>query len=84
MQSSQKSKESNGAKKLVIKPFKTQPKLPENYEDATWSKLKEAINAVNNKISTQIKNLDKDATALNLEFESWKKKAERSDTEKGE
>jgi cullin-4 len=41
---------SNGTqKKLVIKPFKTQPKLPESYEEETWAKLKAAISAVNNK-----------------------------------
>lgn len=27
-------------KKLTIKPFKTQPKLPENFADVTWEKLK--------------------------------------------
>lgn len=26
-------------KKMVIKPFKVQPKLPENFEDDTWEKL---------------------------------------------
>ena len=26
----------NSKKKLVIQPFKTQPKLPENFEDNTW------------------------------------------------
>ena len=27
-------------KKMVIRPFKVQPKLPENFEDTTWDKLK--------------------------------------------
>jgi hypothetical protein len=27
-------------KKMVIKPFKVQPKLPDNFEDATWEKLR--------------------------------------------
>lgn len=27
-------------KKMVIKPFKVQPKLPDNFEDDTWEKLK--------------------------------------------
>jgi hypothetical protein len=27
-------------KKMVIKPFKVQPKLPDNFEDDTWEKLR--------------------------------------------
>lgn len=30
----------------MIKPFKVQPKVPENYADETWLKLKSAIQAV--------------------------------------
>nr|DBA21038.1 TPA: hypothetical protein GDO54_017759 [Pyxicephalus adspersus] len=41
------------AKKLVIKNFKDKPKLPENYTDDTWQKLKEAVEAIQN--STSIK-----------------------------
>ncbi|KAJ8348761.1 hypothetical protein SKAU_G00273500 [Synaphobranchus kaupii] len=41
------------AKKLVIKNFKEKPKLPENYTDDTWQKLKEAVEAIQN--STSIK-----------------------------
>ncbi|NWR66046.1 CUL4B protein, partial [Bucorvus abyssinicus] len=41
------------AKKLVIKNFKAKPKLPENYTDETWQKLKEAVEAIQN--STSIK-----------------------------
>uniref|UniRef100_A0A8C2LSN9 Cullin N-terminal domain-containing protein n=1 Tax=Cricetulus griseus TaxID=10029 RepID=A0A8C2LSN9_CRIGR len=41
------------AKKLVIKNFKDKPKLPENYTDKTWKKLKEAVEAIQN--STSIK-----------------------------
>ncbi|XP_073497173.1 cullin-4B [Phyllobates terribilis] len=41
------------AKKLVIKNFKEKPKLPENYTDETWQKLKEAVDAIEN--STSIK-----------------------------
>ncbi|XP_049623516.1 cullin-4B isoform X2 [Suncus etruscus] len=41
------------AKKLVIKNFKDKPKLPENYTDETWHKLKEAVEAIQN--STSIK-----------------------------
>ncbi|XP_055981824.1 cullin-4B isoform X3 [Sorex fumeus] len=41
------------AKKLVIKNFKDKPKLPENYTDETWNKLKEAVEAIQN--STSIK-----------------------------
>ncbi|RZF38435.1 hypothetical protein LSTR_LSTR011925 [Laodelphax striatellus] len=33
-------------KKLVIKNFKEKPKLPENYQEATWEKLKEAVIAI--------------------------------------
>ena len=42
------------AKKLVIKPFKSQPKLPPNYEQDTWAKLASALHAVNAKVSTDI------------------------------
>ncbi|KAI1902778.1 hypothetical protein AGOR_G00019500 [Albula goreensis] len=41
------------AKKLIIKNFKEKPKLPENYTDETWQKLKEAVEAIQN--STSIK-----------------------------
>ncbi|XP_069603296.1 cullin-4B [Ranitomeya imitator] len=41
------------AKKLVIKNFKEKPKLPENYTDETWQKLKEAVDAIEK--STSIK-----------------------------
>uniref|UniRef100_A0A5F8GLE1 Cullin-4B n=1 Tax=Monodelphis domestica TaxID=13616 RepID=A0A5F8GLE1_MONDO len=41
------------AKKLVIKNFKEKPKLPENYTDETWQKLKEAVEAIQK--STSIK-----------------------------
>ncbi|XP_040904868.1 cullin-4B [Toxotes jaculatrix] len=41
------------AKKLVIKNFKEKPKLPENYTQDTWQKLKEAVEAIQN--STSIK-----------------------------
>ncbi|KAJ1531537.1 hypothetical protein ONE63_000212 [Megalurothrips usitatus] len=34
------------AKKLVIKNFKEKPKLPDNYEEQTWEKLKEAVIAI--------------------------------------
>ncbi|GAB1605805.1 cullin-4A-like [Argonauta hians] len=36
------------AKKLVIKNFKEKPKLPENYQQDTWQKLKEAVEAIHN------------------------------------
>ncbi|XP_044060847.1 cullin-4B [Siniperca chuatsi] len=41
------------AKKLVIKNFKEKPKLPENYTQETWQKLREAVEAIQN--STSIK-----------------------------
>ncbi|XP_045496375.1 cullin-4A isoform X2 [Colias croceus] len=34
------------AKKLVIKNFKSKPNLPENYQETTWSKLREAVIAI--------------------------------------
>lgn len=39
--------------KLYIISFKDKPKLPENYTDETWQKLKEAVEAIQN--STSIK-----------------------------
>lgn len=36
-------------RKMVIKPFKVQPKLPENFENETWEKLKVAVSNVYNK-----------------------------------
>ncbi|KAH7426369.1 hypothetical protein KP509_11G098900 [Ceratopteris richardii] len=33
-------------KRLVIKPFKEKPKLPLNFEEVTWAKIKEAITAI--------------------------------------
>jgi len=41
-------KTSGVAKKLVIKNFKEKPKLPENYQEETWKKLKEAVAAIHN------------------------------------
>lgn len=41
---------STGAKKkIVIKPFKVQPKLPDNFEDNTWEKLQRAVSAIQKK-----------------------------------
>lgn len=39
---------------MVIKPFKTQPKIPENYEQSTWEKLAVAVRAVNSKVAVSI------------------------------
>lgn len=46
-------------KKLVIKPLKTKPELPENFEVVTWAKLQEAITAVHckRKVSTSLEEL---------------------------
>ncbi|XP_070538317.1 cullin-4A-like [Ptychodera flava] len=38
-------------KKLVIKNFKVKPELPENYQETTWQKLKEAVQAIHNHTS---------------------------------
>ncbi|XP_014681402.1 PREDICTED: cullin-4A-like [Priapulus caudatus] len=40
-------------RKLIIKNFKDKPKLPENYQQQTWDKLKEAVIAIHK--STSIK-----------------------------
>ncbi|GFR43674.1 hypothetical protein Agub_g4782, partial [Astrephomene gubernaculifera] len=37
---------SQQTKKLVIKPLKVKPELPANFEEATWSKLRDCIDAV--------------------------------------
>lgn len=42
------------ARKLVIKPFKVQPKIPENFEQETWGKLKSAVHDVFSKSSSKI------------------------------
>ncbi|DBA01455.1 TPA: hypothetical protein N0F65_005574 [Lagenidium giganteum] len=41
-------------KKMVIKPFKVTPKLPEQFEEETWKKLEAAIVAVQNKQATPL------------------------------
>jgi cullin-4 len=38
-----------GKKKMIIKPFKVQPKLPDDFEDSTWTKLRAAVVAIQNK-----------------------------------
>ncbi|XP_071501882.1 cullin-4A-like [Diadema antillarum] len=35
-----------GSKKLVIKNFKVKPELPANYQQQTWERLKEAVQAI--------------------------------------
>ncbi|KAF0292684.1 Cullin-4B [Amphibalanus amphitrite] len=42
----QAASKSGSAKKLVIKNLRERPKLPENYQEVTWSKLKEAVLAI--------------------------------------
>ena len=37
---------SGTVKKMVIKPFKVQPKVPDNFGLETWETLKTAVNAV--------------------------------------
>lgn len=41
----------NSSKKLTIVPLKVKPKLPENFEEESWNKLKEAIKAIHNSSS---------------------------------
>lgn len=56
--SSSSSFKPGAAKKLVIKNFSS-PKLPENYQDTTWKKLREAVVAVetSRSISTPLEEL---------------------------
>lgn len=42
---------SQPARKLTIKPFKERPKLPDNFEEATWAKVREAVIAIQNKLA---------------------------------
>ncbi|KAF8822702.1 cullin family protein [Cardiosporidium cionae] len=39
---------------MTIKPFKVQPKLPENFESSTWTSLETFIDAIFDKTSTQL------------------------------
>ncbi len=39
---------------MVIKPFKVQPKVPENFGLETWETLKLAVNAVYSKDASSI------------------------------
>ena len=41
--------------KLKIKPFKKIPTLPSNYEDVTWEKLSDAVDAIFNKAPLLVK-----------------------------
>ncbi|XP_044010663.1 cullin-4A [Aphidius gifuensis] len=41
------------AKKLVIKNFRNNPKLPENYQEETWEKLREAVIAIQTSTSIE-------------------------------
>ena len=41
--------------KLKIKPFKKIPTLPSNYEDVTWGKLSDAVDAIFNKAPILVK-----------------------------
>lgn len=47
------------AKKLVIKPLKSKPELPDNFEQLKWVQLQDAINAVHQKraVSTSLEEL---------------------------
>lgn len=55
-----KASTTNGqTKKLVIKPLKLKPQLPKNFEEVTWAKLQDAVNAVHCKrpVSTSLEEL---------------------------
>ncbi|KAK3278080.1 Cullin-4 [Cymbomonas tetramitiformis] len=55
-------------KKLVIKPFKQKPKLPADFEERTWSKLKSAVAAVHakNPVNCSMEELYRDVEDLCL------------------
>jgi cullin-4 len=38
-------------RKLVIKPFKSQPQVPVDFEEQTWNKLQIALDAISRKTS---------------------------------
>ena len=40
-------------KRLTIKPFKSKPKLPEDFEQTTWTKLQNAVRCVYKKVATK-------------------------------
>nr|ACG69447.2 cullin 4A isoform 1 (predicted) [Otolemur garnettii] len=42
-----------GSKKLVIKNFRDRPRLPDNYTQDTWQKLREAVRAVQSSTSVR-------------------------------
>ncbi|KAJ1117586.1 hypothetical protein NDU88_005784 [Pleurodeles waltl] len=42
---------SGGSRKLIIKNFKAQPKIPDNYAQDTWQKLHEAVSAIESSTS---------------------------------
>lgn len=44
-------------KKMIIKPFKSTPKIPTNFESEAWAKLKSAITAVH---SNELINISKE------------------------
>lgn len=46
MTSSSMNKPGATTKKLVIKNFRSKPNLPENYQETTWDKLREAVIAI--------------------------------------
>jgi cullin-4 len=56
----------------VIKPFKVQPKLPENFETETWNNLKSAISNVYNKNASSLskEELYRVIPLLSLDFSS--------------
>ena len=49
-------------KKMVIKPFKVKPKIPESFEDDAWHKLKAAVEAVHSERQSKLDALDRCAT----------------------
>ena len=55
-----------GPRKLTIKPLKTKPKLPENFEEETWAMLQAAVKAVHAKssVGTSLEELYRAVEAL--------------------
>lgn len=47
------------------------PKLPENYTDETWQKLKEAVEAIQNSTSIKYNLEELYQVCINLDYQIW-------------
>jgi hypothetical protein len=55
-------------KKMIIKPFKSTPKIPANFEAEAWTKLQSAIHAVHNNALVNISKEELYRVCLFLSF----------------